>query len=99
MTDEILRRAIQFAEYADKGTTIDRDNHLIIFVCWKGTTEQQLMAEEMLGDWYVKNGFTVEFEVRDVEYITKPTYDAHSCTTYRGHKAYLRNRTIMKITW
>ena len=99
MTDEILKRAVEFAEKGEKGTTIDLENRRIVFVMWKNVTEEKLMAEEMLGDWYKKNGFNLAFEVRDVEYMTKGTFDAHSCTNYRGHKAYLRNRTVMTITW
>ena len=99
LTDETLKRAFAFAEGGDKGTTIDKVNRVITYVCDKHVTVSMLMDDEMLGDWFVKNGFKVAFERRDVEYITKGTYDSHSCTSYRGHKAYLRDRIVMTITW
>ena len=100
LTDlEILERAFEFAEGGDKGTTIDKVNRVITYVCGKNVTASMLMEEGMLGDWFIKNGFKVAFERRDVEYTTKPTFDCHSCTTYRGHKAYLRDRIVMTITW
>ena len=96
---DILKRAFEYAGGGDKGTTIDRENQVITYVCCKGATQRMLTEEGMLGDWFIKNGFNVDFEVRDVEYVTKGTFDYHSVTNYRGHKAYLRNRTVMTITW
>ena len=102
-TEEVLRKALELAfEFVvggDKGTTIDRENRAITYVCHKGVDKDMLMQEGMLGDWFIKHGFNIDFEVRDVEYITKGTFDYHSLTNYRGHKAYLRNRTVMTITW
>lgn len=96
---ENLKKAFEYAEGGEKGTTIDKENHIITFVCCKGATRTMLTEEGMLGDWFIKNGFGVTFEQRDVEYMTKGTFDCHSCTNYRGHKAYLRNRIVMTITW
>jgi hypothetical protein len=99
MTEQILKRAFEFAENGDKGTVIDRENRIITLVCCKGATKEMLMEEWGLGYWFIQNGFNVEFEQRDIEYTTKGTFDCHSCTSYRGHKAYLRNRVVMTITW
>ena len=99
MTDEILKKAFELAENGDKGTVIDRENKIITLVCCKGATERMLMEEGMLGHWLVMHGFALRLERRDVEYMTKGTFDCHSCTSYRGHKAYLRNRVVMTITW
>ena len=99
MADEVLKRAFELAENGDKGTVIDRENRVITLVCCKGATERMLMEEWAIGYWFAVHGFGIRLERRDVEYITKPTFDCHSCTSYRGHKAYLRDRVVMTITW
>jgi len=98
-TDEVLKRAFEYAKCGDKGTTIDRENHVIVYVLCKGATIDGLCDEGGLAHWFLINGFGVRLEVKDVEYTTKGTYDSHSCTSYRGHKAYLRDRIVMTITW
>ena len=58
---------------------------------------EELMSEGYLGAWFKERGFEPEIYVADYAYTTKPTYDSHSCTTYRGHTAYLRNRVTIRI--
>jgi len=102
--DDIIKTAIAYADNGDKGTIVDKVNHRIEFVCCKGASESLLMTEGMLGDWYVKNGFNVSFEIKDVPYDTKARLRS-GCrfgalgSNVPSHTAYLRNRTVMTITW
>lgn len=97
--NSVLDQAVKFAE-DHKGGTVDLDNHIMTIPLSSGSVEDDLMSEGMLGRWYEDNGFTVSFSTGDVEYITQPKW-----TNYRGwnqqsgHKAYLRNRLIMTVTW
>lgn len=101
MDDRNLSIACNYATFY-KGYTIDIENHIITIPFSKDHTENDIpyiMQEGSIGKWYVDNGFNVSFEVRDVEYITKPIFEARSMTSYKGHKAYLRNRLVATITW
>lgn len=99
LAQEVINQGIDFVKTLPH-TDIDLENHKIVVPFSKGTTEEDLMQEGMLGYWFVNHGFNVFFEYGDYEYTTKPTW-----TNYKGwnrasgHTAYLRNRTIMTITW
>ena len=98
--DDVVKQAISYLEGSgDKGSVFDIPNHRMEIVWYKGATEDKIMEEGCMGDWLRQRGFNLSFEVKDVPYTTKPTYDAHSATNYRGHTAYLRNRLVMTVTW
>ena len=98
ISKDILQKAIGFAE-SNKRSKIDLQNHIIQIPASAGVTEDLLMEDGMLGKWFVDNGFDVSFEVGDFEYTTKGEFNVRSMRKSRGHTAYLRNRTIMTITW
>ena len=83
-----------------RGSYIDRDNHVVVVPFPKGFTEEEVMQEGMLGDWFVKKGFQASFEQGDHEYITQPEWiNYRGSVRSKGHKAYLRDRLIGKFTW
>lgn len=85
-----------------KKHTIDEENHVITFPFSSGRTLDdvpEIMSDGCVGKWYADNGFSISFEVRDVEYTTKPIFNTRSMTGYRGHTAFLRNRLVATITW
>jgi len=82
-----------------KGATFDDENHKIIIPFPKGTTEEELMSDGMLGKWFVDNGFDISFETGDYEYATKGEFNPRSMTKYKGRQAFLRDRLIATITW
>lgn len=98
--DDVVNHARDLLESrADKGSTIDIPNHRMEIVWFKGATESGLMEEGMMGDWLKQHGFDLSFEIKDVEYTTKGTFNPRSMSKYRGHTAYLRNRLVMTVTW
>ena len=91
-------------EYAKKFrcNTIDIEKHIITIPFSPSVNESAipvLMSGIGIGKWYADNGFNISFETRDVEYMTKPIFETRSMTSYKGHKAYLRNRLVATITW
>ena len=101
MKESIILLAINYAEKF-KGYTINTDKKIITIPFSAGRSKddiQELMQPGSLCNWYVENGFNVSFEVRDVEYTTKPIFNTRSMTGYRGHTAFLRNRLVATITW
>lgn len=101
MKESIIMLAIEYAKNF-KGFTVNTDKHIITIPFSAGRTKDdipELMEAGSLCKWYVDNGFNISFEVRDVEYTTKPIFNTRSMTGYRGHTAYLRNRLVATITW
>ena len=96
--ENIIRKAVEFVEKL-KGSTGDLDNHVITIVFPSGVTKEEIMQEGMLGNWFVKNGFNVSCEVKDVEYMTKGDTDWKRLYKAKGNKAWLRNRTVATVTW
>ena len=98
ISDSVLNQAVDFAR-GFKGNTVDLYNHLIVIPFESGATVDDLMSDGMLGAWFQDNGFDISFEVKDVQYITKGTFNPRSMTKYAGKVAYLRNRLVMTATW
>lgn len=101
MDNTVLELAIKYASNF-KGSFADTENHIITVPFSAGRTKDdipELMQSGSLCNWYIENGFNLSFEVRDVEYTTKPTFNTRSMTSYRGHTAFLRNRLVATITW
>jgi hypothetical protein len=94
-----LKTAVELVK-SNNYAKIDLQNHIIVYPCSTGISEQDMLDEGMLGSWFVEHGFNVEFDVRDYEYKTKGTFNVHSMRKEgAGNTRYLRNRTVMKITW
>lgn len=99
ISQEVLNEAVAHAE-GFQGAVIDKDNQKIIIPFPKSMTEDILMQEGMLGNWYSSHGFDISFTVGDFEYTTKDSWNNYrAMTRHKGHKAFLRNRTIATITW
>ena len=69
----------------------------IEFVLPKGTN-----ANDFNENWHIiytlkEKGYNFEITKGDWEYTTAQTIEAKSFNTYSGHKAYLRNRYIVKV--
>ncbi len=83
-----------------RGSSIDRDNHIVTVVFPKGFSEDEAMEDGMLGSWFKDKGFNVSFSQGDYEYTTQDTWrNARGWNREKGHKAYLRDRLIMTATW
>lgn len=96
---DVLKRAMDMVKCFDH-TEYDIDNHRIVVPLSSGTTEDDVMSEGMLGSWLAENGFNLSFTVGDFEYLTKGTLNTRAMRREgAGNKRYLRNRTIMTITW
>lgn len=99
ISNDILKQAIQFAE-GFKCCKIDRDNHIIIIPLDANMSYETFMKPGMIGDWFLQNGFDIEWSHGDVEYTTQPEWrNSRGWNRDSGHKAYLRNRDIATITW
>ena len=98
ISKDVLNQAIEFAEQTPH-SEIDLPNKTLRMIFDSKSTADDLMEPGMLGDWFVKNGFNVDFEKRDVEYTTKDRWVNYWKGSITGHKAYLRNRLVMTITW
>lgn len=99
ISSDLLERAIDMVKCFDH-TEYDIDNHRIVVPLSSGITEDDIMGEGMLGSWLTENGFDVSFTVGDFEYLTKGTLNTRAMRREGvGNKRYLRNRTIMTITW
>lgn len=78
---------------------LDYDNDILEIPCSAGITEDEMLEDGMLGDWFKQKGFNVSFRKDDFEYTTKPTWiNYRGSVQSKGHTAYLRNRLIMTIT-
>lgn len=104
--NDIINQAVYHAESSGdkRGTTIDIPNHKIVIVFGTGTTEDdldELFAKDIgLGDWFIQNGFDVSVETKDVEYLTKGTFNARAMRRDNaGNRRCLRNRLVMTVTW
>ena len=95
---DVLNQAIEFVEQ-NPHSEIDLPNKTLRMVFDSKSTAEDLMEPGMFGDWFVKHGFNVDFEKRDVEYMTKDRWVNWYKGSTPGHKAYLRNRLVMTITW
>lgn len=94
-----LKTAVELVK-SNSYAKIDLQNHIIVYPCSAGISEQDLLDEGMLGKWFIDHGFNVEFDVRDYEYKTKGTFNVRSMRKEgAGNTRYLRNRTVMTITW
>lgn len=83
-----------------KQFTYDEQAHQIRVVMPKNAEESDIMDDGMIGSWLVEHDFEVSLERGDWEYMTNTTALNRRAATYqKGHKAYLRNRIIMTITW
>lgn len=83
-----------------KQFTYDEQARRIRVVMPKNIEESDIMDDGMIGSWLVEHGFEVSFEKGDWEYTTNPTViNSRGMYSQKGHKAYLRNRVIMTITW
>ena len=98
MSGEILWQAYTHVKPL-KGATFDDKNHKIVIPFPKGTTEEELMSDGMLGKWFVDNGFDISFETGDYEYTTKGEFNTRSMIKYKGRQAFLRDRLIATVTW
>ena len=99
ITNTVLYQAYAFAQN-HKGFIADMDNKHIEVPFDKGVTEELVMEEGMLGRWFVDNGFSVKFEVKDVAYNTKGSWVNYSgAVRSDGHVAYLRNRLVAIVEW
>lgn len=101
---DIIRQAEEQARSSgdSKGTIIDIPNHKIVIVFGAGVSdESDLFDPEIgLGTWFIQNGFNVDTEVRDVEYLTKGTFNARAMRRENaGNRRVLKNRLVMTITW
>lgn len=95
----LLNQAMDMVKCFDH-TEYDIDNHRIVVPLSPGTTQDDIMQEGMLGAWLVDNGFDLSFTTGDFEYLTKGTFNTRAMRRESaGNKRYLRNRTIMTITW
>ena len=83
-----------------KGSSIDRDNHVVTVVFPKGFTEDEVMQDGLLGTWFQDKGFDISFSQGDQEYTTQDSWrNYRGFVKEKGHKAYLRDRLIMTATW
>lgn len=99
MNENTIQLAIEYASKF-KGYTIDIENHIITFPFSAGRTMDDISELMEYGcKWYVDNGFEISFEIRDVEYMTKPTVSSRSLIYNKPRKAFLRNRLVATITW
>ena len=99
ISNEVLYKAYAFVK-GFKGSQIDVENNIFVFAFDKGVTEEDVMADGMLGKWFVDNGFNVSFEVRDFAYDTKGGWiNYRGAVKGSGRVAYLRNRLVATITW
>jgi len=95
----LLKQAMDMVKCFDH-TEYDIDNHRIVVPLSPGTTKDDIMQEGMLGSWFVDHGFELSFTTGDFEYLTKGTLNTRAMRREgAGNKRYLRNRTIMTITW
>ncbi len=70
----------------------------VLIACPKGITQEDMLEDGYLGNYFVNEGFVVTFSTGDFEYTTKPAcYNYRGAGYFKGHKAYLRNRLIMTI--
>lgn len=103
ISKDIMDQAVYHAESSgdSRGTVIDIPNHKIVIVFGSGITKDGLFDPEIgLGTWFVNNGFNVETEVKDVEYLTKGALNTRAMRRENaGNKRVLRNRVVMTITW
>ena len=103
ISKDILDQAVYHAKSSgdSRGTVIDVPNHKIILVFGAGIDREDLFDSEIgLGTWFIQNGFNVETEVKDVEYLTKGTLNTRAMRREGvGNKRVLRNRVVMTITW
>ena len=103
ISNDIINQAIYHAESSgdSRGTIIDIPNRKIVLVFGAGVDEDGLFDPEIgLGTWFTNNGFNVETEVKDVEYVTKGTLNTRAMRREgAGNKRVLRNRLVMTITW
>ena len=94
-----LKEAMDMVKGFDR-TEYDIDNHRIVVPLSPGITEDEIMQEGMLGPWFIDHGFDLSFTTGDFEYITKGTFNTRAMRREgASSKKYLRNRTIMTITW
>lgn len=99
ISSDLLNQAMDMVKCFDH-TEYDIDNHRIVVPLSSGITEDDIMQEGMLGSWLTEHGFDVSFTVGDFEYLTKGTLNTRAMRREGvGNKRYLRNRTIMTITW
>ena len=98
ISDATLQQAVAMVK-SNRQAVVDLANHSIIVPCSSGVTEEDLMSEGMMGRWFEDHGFDVSFSTGDFEYTTKDQFNPRSMSRSSGHKSYLRNRLIMKITW
>ena len=83
----------------NKHYNLDYDQDILELPCPVGITKEDMLAEGMLGDWFIQRGFNVDFYTGDFEYTTKPTWiNYRGSVRSKGHTAYLRNRVIMRVT-
>ena len=100
MVNEAAIRDAMFRLQDRKGYWADVNEHMIFAPMEKGITEEILMQKSMLGSYFKEAGFTVTFEKKDVEYMTKGSWrNYRGWDREEGHKAYLRNRLCMILTW
>jgi len=100
MVDDAAIRDAIFWLHDLKGYQADVNEHWIFAPMEKGLTAEDMMQEGMLGSYFKEAGFTVSFEKKDVEYMTKGSWrNYRGWDREEGHKAYLRNRICMTLTW
>ena len=101
--NDVMQQAIYHAESSGdkRGTVIDIPNHKIVITFGAGITGENLFDTDIgLGDWFIKNGFDVSVETKDVEYLTKGTLNTRAMRRENaGNKRWLKNRLVMTITW
>ena len=99
MDKQIVAKAIEQIKVF-KVADVDLDNKQMIIPFDKGITEEDVMSECGLGQWFVDNGFDISFVVGDYEYTTKAKFiNYRGLVMDKGHKAFLRNRLIATVTW
>ena len=94
MTDKLLTNLIE--KYKSNEVKISDDS--ISFVLPKQSSEEDFDQEWHIVYFLKKNGYNVEVTKGDWEYTTAPKLESRSMVSYKGRKAYLRNRYIVKVS-
>ena len=97
MKREIYEEAYRLLDFPHR--IVDALNRTMIVPMHKGSSEEALCGEHGLVTWLVDNGFNVEMKRGDFEYITKGDFNTRAMRRTNVHKAYLRDRVILTITW
>ncbi len=94
MIDKLLTNLSE--QYKANEVKVSDDS--VSFVLPKQSLEEDFDREWHIVNFLKKNGYNVEVTKGDWEYTTKSRLESRSMVSYKGRKAYLRNRYIVNVS-